>query len=225
MRCKDVHKLIYLTESELSQDEKQKLEFHLKECDACRALRDSLAQNIRIIEDMKKNPEIDDATALTNDIMYTIRHIAKFSKKRTNPFDTLLDMFTIKPVRLALAASIVVVFTLFFVQELTVLNRLNHLEQRLAQHGAPSSLTSITGTPKNILSLLDTKQEKVIIDKELLDELLQSYGELQMTNRLLLRTLEEQAEKANITWQDGLTTDEIKSLLESTAIQQKLKNL
>lgn len=224
MRCKEIQKLIYLMENELSKAEIQKLEHHLKKCARCRAVRDALGASPEIIEEIKKSPKLENAAMLTNDIMRSIRHMTKFAKRRENPFDNLLDALAFKAVRIALASSIVFVFGFFFVQEVAVIKRLNHLERRLAQHASSAMFTPITGTSKNILNQLG-KNEKVMIDKELLEDFMQSYGELQMKNRFLLRTLEKQAKKSNITWQDGLTDDEIKSLLESESIRQKLKNL
>lgn len=65
----------------------------------------------------------------------------------------------------------------------------------------------------------------MVIDKELLDEFLKSYAELQMENRLLLRALEEQAKESNVTWQDGLTNQELESLLHNKHIREKFKDL
>ncbi len=225
MSCKDVKKLIYLKENELTDAERQSLQKHLAACETCMSERKAFLQESVIVASMKQNPDLANPDVLTSDIMRSVRHVDSHAKRSINPFDTLLDIFSLRPVRVACAAGILLIIGFFFAQEMTVLNRLHHLEQRLAQHGTVSSMSTMTGTTKDILSLMSNSDETVVIDKELLEEFLKSYSDMQMKNRLLLRKLQEQAEQSNITWQDGLTEKELESLLKSESVQQKLREL
>jgi hypothetical protein len=225
MSCKDIKKLIYLRDDELSISERTALHNHLKKCATCQTERQAFLQEIAIVDSARQEPELMDPDLLTIDIMRSIRNVDKFSKRRHNPFDKLLDIFSLRSVRFVFATGVLFICGFFLTQEMTVLNRLHHLEQRLAQHGTVSSMSTMTGTTKDILSLMSNSDETVVIDKELLEEFLKSYSDMQMKNRLLLRKLQEQAEESNITWQDGLTEKELESLLKSESVQQKLKEL
>jgi len=224
MSCKDVQKLIYLKENELAQHERRVLAQHLEQCEACRFERDLFLKELDAVKSVKKKPVLKNPGLLTSDIMRSVRNLEKYSKQHANPLDKLLDIFSLQSVRFVFATGVVLIIGFFFIQEITVLNRLNHLEQRLAQQGTASTLTAFSET-KNVMSLIGKKNEQVVIDKKLLNEFLKSYGELQMKNRLLLQALEEQAEQSNITWQDGLTEKELESLLESKSVQEKLRDL
>ncbi len=225
MSCKNVKKLIYLRDNELTEAERHILQNHLADCQACAADRELFLQELDVVGSIKSEPVLHDPGLLTSDIMRSVRNVQKFAKRRDNPFDKILDIFSLRPVRFVFAAGIVFIIGFFFAQEIIVLNRLNHLEQRLAQHGTISNMTTLTSTRRDVLSLMNQDEDQVVIDKELLDNFLKSYSELQMKNRLMLRMLEEQAEESNITWQDGLTEKELESLLQNESVQKKLKDL
>jgi hypothetical protein len=224
MKCKTIQKLIYRESNELTRAEKQRLAQHLKTCKKCRIEQHWFEQQRGVINSIKQAPHLDEPAALTNDVMRSIRQL-KFASRRDSAFDKLLHAFTRKPLRFALATSIIIVVGFFFLQEMTVLHRLSRLEKRLAHQGDHSASASFASTAKDLLLLFEHKEDKVIIDKELLDEFLKSYGTLQMENRLLLKTLEQEANKFNVTWQDGLSPDELEILLESEAIRQKLQEM
>lgn len=225
MSCKSVKKLIYMRDDEMSVSERQIVQNHLAECKTCIAERDLFLQEQEVVTSIKAEPVLHEPGLLTSDVMRSIRNVQKFAKQRDNLFDKVLDIFSLRPVRFVFAACIVFIIGFFFAQEMTVLNRLSHLEQRLAQHGTASSMSTLTSSTRDVLSLMNKDENQVVIDKELLENFLKSYSELQMKNRLMLRMLEEQAEESNITWQDGLTEKELESLLQSESVQKKLRDL
>lgn len=225
MSCKNVKKLIYMQDKELSAADRRILQNHLAQCRVCQAERELFLQELDLVRSIKAEPALHDPGLLTGDIMRSVRNVEKFAKQHDNPFDKILDIFSLRPVRFVFAAGILFIIGFFFAQEMTVLNRLTHLEQRLAQHGTASGMSTFTGTTRDVLSLMSTDENQVIIDKELLEDFLKSYSDLQIKNRLMLRMLQEHAKESNITWQDGLTEKELESLLQSESVQKKLKDL
>ena len=224
MKCKKIKRLLFFKKNELTENEQRKLFEHLKHCETCRLDSERFKEQNRVTDSLISSPTLEDPNALTHDILQSIRFLTKFSKRRANPIDKVLDMFALKPVRLAFASCLVLVIALFIAQEILILNRLKTLEHRLVQQDTTVQ-NVYTEAAKNVLSHFNQSKEQLVIDRELMGELLNSYGELQMKNRLLLRVLEEQAEQANITWRDGLTDEELDQLFQGDRIKQKLKEL
>ncbi|MBN1464953.1 hypothetical protein JXA02_04280 [candidate division KSB1 bacterium] len=221
MNCKTARKLLHLTPDEISIGDWQALRAHLAACETCRDEQRLFEVQRSALNEIRLEPHLDHPTELTNDILRSVR-AAGFCRVRAKPVDKLLDLFARRPVRLAFAACVTLMIGLFIAQEIIILRRFARLEGRLAQ---TASSTQFATSPQDVLSLLGQEGERVVIDKKLLEEFLLSYGDLQMKNRLLLQALEEQAQRSNITWQDGLTEEELRSLLKNKTVQQKLKEL
>lgn len=222
MNCKTARKLLPLTPGEMPLSAWQRLRAHLAGCATCRDEHRTFEAQRSALSEIRQEPHLDCPEELTNAIMRSVQTARQFSRGRAKQLDRLLDIFALRPVRLVFAASITLMIGLFIAQEIIILRRFARLEGRLTQ---TASSTQFATSPQDVLSLLGQEGERVVIDKKLLEEFLLSYGDLQMKNRLLLQALEEQAQRSNITWQDGLTEEELRSLLKNKTVQQKLKEL
>lgn len=228
MRCHKIKKLLYLTKSELTEAERDLVQQHLAQCAACRLEVEQAQKAQQAVQTLKRPPVLHNAPKMSNDIMRAVRKSAKpladysFLKK---PAIAL----TQRRVQFAMGAAILLFLCLFGVQEAMILHRLYRLEERMARQGRTtlSTRSPLAALQREAL-LYDaaTDGDKIIVDKQSLEKLLKSYGDLQVKNDLLFKLLQKQGlAAAGISLDDGLTLDEVQRLLADPNLLQKLYNL
>ncbi|MBN1559294.1 hypothetical protein JW998_03545 [candidate division KSB1 bacterium] len=225
MNCKTAFKLLYLKPDEMPASAWQKLRAHLVLCEKCRDERRLFEAEEAVLSEIRRESHLDRPAELTNDIMRSVRAAERFARRPSKPVDVLLDVFALRPVRLTFAVCVMLILGVFVAQQIIIVRRFDRLERRLAQTGTAPSTIQVGASADALLALLANQSGQVAIDKKLLEEIVRSYGELQLKDRLLLRLLQERAMRSNISWQDGLNQDELRSLLEDQTIQQKLNEL
>ena len=67
--------------------------------------------------------------------------------------------------------------------------------------------------------------DPIIIDKASLEHFLKSYRELEKVNQSLIKLLEQQGKIKGVNVDDGLSLEELETLLQQEEIQQKLHEL
>jgi hypothetical protein len=228
MRCR-IKKIIYLKESERTDKQQKKLEHHLKKCPSCKMMIEELNQHPSLLSSIKEEPVLKNPGALTNDIIRSIRR-SKYELHHSKvPERTLLDFMTSRSVRFALGTMFLILVALFSVQEAKIVKQLHHLERRMARQSS-SSLT-VEGSHFNVRQQInklnsDIDKDHIVIDTEALESLLQSYDKLKIENKLLLKLLEEKSlTTAGVTLEDGLTRDELRTLVNNEDLLREFYNL
>lgn len=229
MRCHKAKNLAYFKESELTDRERKKIINHLAKCDSCKKYFNETEQAIKALRSLQAEPTLNNAESLTFDIMRAIGRSQEQYRKPTPLSERLVNVLIQRNTRVALGATIVLLLGFFCMQEATILRRLHHLEQRLAQQPAAATATrsSLTRFQKTMeLIDLTANTDQIIIDKESLEKLLQSYGELEIENKLLFKLLEEKTlALAGINLDDGLTRDELRTLIDNKDVLDEMQNL
>lgn len=229
MKCKDFEKMLYLYRfNELTKAEKNQLDNHLEICQSCRGIKQKIHQQLELINSLKQEPYFDNQEHLAENIVRSIKKSAKFQQYQENAIDKILDLFTWKPVRLALVASILAILGVFIIQEAFILQRMSRMEQRLVTRAQleKNQTAAIEDVSSQLINILPSANEHVVIDKKLLEQFILSYSELQKRNKLLLKLIEDQAEElVDVSLNDGLTKEEIKKILESEKLIKKVREL
>lgn len=231
MKCIKVKKLLYLFRSgELTQKQKKQLEEHFAVCENCRMERARIIEQRQLLKKLRRQPELHDPTQLTDTIMQSIQHsrILSQNSQAKNRVEYILDIFNRRFVRIVLSMSIIFLIGFFIVQETIVLHRINQLEQRVALQspGKMKTESVLHTTQEHLNKLLLQQDNNISIDKDILVQLLNSYSELQMQNKVLLKLLEENASKLpDVTLEDGLSEQEIRQILANKKLFKKVSEL
>ena len=229
MRCHNIIKLAYFEDNELMNKDREKITKHLAKCDSCTQQFNEIRKSFAALSSLKIEPTLHNPTSLTNDIMRSVRRFHVPHQQVLTFSEKVLDLMTHPKIRIAFGATLVMLLSIFCIQEATVHRRLYNLEQRIGRQmpGVTVSRSPLTSL-RNKMELIDSQSntEQIVIDKEALEKIVQSYNDLKIENKLLLKMLEEKSlTTAGISIKDGLTRDEIKHLINNDHILKEMYNL
>ncbi len=196
MKCDNIIMLIHLNHNdELSETEKKVLKEHLSSCDSCRELMESFESTDSIIQKLKNaEPELTYPQVLTSDIMQSIKENEKSSYSMIAIFEML---FSNKVKVLAYSIAICLI-GLFAYQQLSIMNKLNQMEKKIALKSDETGELKTTPLIINNKVLKEfvsgIENEQIVLDKSSLDRFLESYKDLKTNHDELLELLNDNIE-------------------------------
>jgi hypothetical protein len=224
MRCKSYEKWIYLyREGELTLQEKNKIKQHLATCGNCRQLEKRIRQLEEATGTLRmEHPVLPEGESLTDDILNSVRPL-KTDKHRVLRGRRPLHLHWI------FVGAALVLAAAFLMQQSWVYLKVSQLENRMAgmeawpQKDLLSSLTTGTGQLRRLSGLRhvtlgengNTKDEYVVIKREVLEALLQTNRVLNQDRLRLITALNLMPEFSEIDFQDGLNFEEWRILAKN----------
>ena len=193
MKCDNIKRVIHLNHNdELSETEIKMLKEHLSTCDSCRELMESFESTDSIIQKLKTvEPELTYPQVLTSDIIQSIKEKEKSSFSMMAMFEMLFS----NKVRVIAYTIIIGLIGLFSYQQLSIMNKLNQMEKKIALKSDESG--ELRTTPliinnkvlKEFVSGID--DEQIVLDKKSLDRFLETYKDLKTDHDELLELLND----------------------------------
>jgi len=196
MKCDNIKKLIHLND-ELSEIEKEVLKEHLSTCDSCNELMESVESADTLIQKIKKlEPELTYPQVLTSNIMQSIkkheRQMASFSIKN------LFEMLVFNKVKVLAYSIVIGLIGLFSYQQLSIMNKLNLMEAKIALKSDESiklKTTPLLMNNKVVKEFVsEIEDEQIVLDKRSLERFLETYKDLQTDHDELLELLNDNIE-------------------------------
>ena len=217
MSCKKYQKNIYLyKEGELSTKEKQKLEMHLSQCPDCSKEAENVISDFSKLSNLKVKLEFTDFSNVLNDIERSIRFEQNLKTPSKKKFiNDMLEKISIPKTRFVFSAIAVLLMMVLVAQEVFVLSRISTLENRMSEHKTKTQNLSHLEFAK----FLSPNQDQVTVDKQTLENILESYTDLQLTNKILLEALRKAVPELDEDFIDnGIDQEEMKKLLDKKDI-------
>jgi len=206
---------------ELSQSEQKELQQHLLTCTACAKLQEKIENDAAIIERLRQTAvNVPNAFQLTDDILYSVklqRRALNIQRKRW--INNLFPRFTLPRLRFVLTTFVVLIIAGFLGQEVMILGRISKLEKQLADKPTVQShdiheSAAMKSFLKNLDQLALVKDDKILVNKKSLETLLKSYGELKMSNRILLQYLQDHKAEIEGFYEKSINPDQIEKVLK-----------
>lgn len=222
MSCKKYQKMLFLNRSgELSQSEILQLQHHLSTCTACAALQNKINHDAEMIKNIRQTKiSVPNAPQMTDDIL-SLTNIQQFAGKAKNNSrtDHLSSQFALPRLRIVLAVFVFLITVGFLAQEMVILGRISKLEKQLADKTAtPSRVVRESMDMNSFIKRLDhiatIKDDKMLIDKQALETLLQSYRELKINNKILLQYLQDHQTEFEGLNEKNVDLDEIRKMIQ-----------
>ncbi|MCP4148849.1 MAG: hypothetical protein GY757_13975 [bacterium] len=234
MKCKDFRKLLHLNrEGELSRRQERKLERHLLTCTDCAMEKRQIEDADDIIRLARaSNPRPVNPEFLTDAIMDAIEP----AQPATAPFfpaSKWFDWLLMPSVRPAAAGIVLVIVGIFIFQGVSLFQRIDQLEQKLARQGTGESSkrgfisknmvrTATARSLENTGRLYRSHREvyngggqPLVLDKKNTLRLLKIIRNRLQEDMELLRFLEEKLlSGTDVDFDDGIQHGELKKLLE-----------
>jgi hypothetical protein len=213
MRCKDYQKYIYLfKEGELSAKEKRTLDIHLKKCVECSKEAELIVADFSKLNRLKENQEFIESHTVLNDIENSIRNNQNFNPLGIKEyFENILERISIPKTRFVFSAIVVLLMIVLVAQEVSVLTRITLLEKKMSEDKVETRDLS----PLALSTFVSSNQDKVTVDRQTLETILESYTDLQLTNKILLDALRKAVPDLDKNFIDnGLDQEEMKKLLD-----------
>ncbi len=194
MKCDNIKKLIHLND-ELSETEKKVLKEHLNTCDSCKELMasfesaDTLIQKIKMVE-----PELTYPQVLTSNIIQSIKEQEQ-SSRYTFSLKVMFEMLFLNKLKLIAYSIVIGLIGLFSYQQLSIMNKLNQMEKKIALKSDESVELKTTPLIMNNKVLKEfvsgIEEEQIVLDKRSLDRFLESYKDLKTDHEELLELLND----------------------------------
>ena len=168
------------------------LKEHLSTCDSCRELMESFESTDSIIQKLKTvESELTYPQVLTSDIMQSIKE----KEKSLFSMMAMFEMLFSNKVRVIAYTIIIGLIGLFSYQQLSIMNKLNQMEKKIALKSDESG--ELRTTPliinnkvlKEFVSGID--DEQIVLDKKSLDRFLETYKDLKTDHDELLELLND----------------------------------
>lgn len=233
MKCKKYQKLLYLyRQGELSPAEQTRLNFHIEKCEDCRGDMLKIKEMDQQIAIFRKTESgLSEPEMLIAHIMGSIDRApsAPPANRLGNVVDRLLNWLATPGVRIGFAVLTIFITGSFFIQESMIFYRITQLEDKMAGHSENHVIAKsyLPGTStaahlylhlqkgvsfKEIRFLLrDLENELEFVTRNKLIPMVQSYENLQITNRLL----DECSGILGITLNDGVDPTEISKMVKN----------
>ncbi len=222
MSCRKYKKMLFLDRpGELSPGEQKELQRHLLTCAACTKLQEKIENDKAIIERLRQTAaNVPNAPQLTDDILAGIRlqrRATNIPKKHRT--DIISARLTLPRLRFILTTFVILILAAFLGQEVMILGRISKLEKQLADkptvqsHDIQESAV-LKSFLKNLNQLDLVKDDKILVNKKSLETLLKSYGELKMSNRILLQYLQDHKAEIEGFYEKSINPDQIEKVLK-----------
>lgn len=215
MKCRDINKLMYLKEEELSRRELAEIKQHIAACPACAKEYSEIEKAGLIIEKIKNtSPLLTDEAGFTNSVMEQIE--SKVYTPESSFFGNILDkvsqFFFITSVRAAAVSLILILVSTFIVQQYLVFSNVSDLENKLAvKNGSQVTAAQIGFNELKVIKLAsdlynlangnsfyaDLSRGIILADKSKLNELLTLYSQMQNYKNLYSKEIEENYPELN----------------------------
>jgi hypothetical protein len=226
MNCKQITPLLYLyREGELDKNEQQSVREHLATCDACQDLYLELRSEDDELSHLRQNKFAPrDSQALTHRIMQQVKadNERRLRSGQSRRSGSILDRLAVPGARYAMTFALVVILSLFAIQEFYILHKISALEARFeyTDHRGATELSSggyvnggdLTLTPVE----MEILEKWVVIRRSRVEDLIGEIEALEVENQALKRKLEE-SYPGLVTYLDsrGMTERELVDLLNN----------
>lgn len=230
MGCRYTEKWLYLyREGELTPGQKAKLESHMRQCRRCMAFRKDLDVTEKGVRELReRSPSLKDPGSFTVQVMEAVTGVSATSHPVRRVQGEGRGAF--RPlIRFALAGAVLLILSLFGVQQFWIFSKITRLEQKLAYlsidtqpEARPLAAEEMFGRIGRGALFYDVLQstrimraagDNVVIQKSDLDRFLFSYRLLQEDHLKLLNAIRKMSpDLVNIRWEDGFSWDELTTL-------------
>lgn len=196
MKCDNIKRLIHLNHNnELSETEKKVLKEHLSTCDSCNKLMKSFESTDSIIQKLKTaEPELTYPQVLTSNIMQSIKEQEQPSRYSFSIM-AIVEMLFLNKLKLIAYSIVIGLIILFSYQQLSIMNKLNQMETKIALRSDESGELLTTPLIVNNMVLKEfvsgIEDEQIVLDKKSLDRFLESFKELKTDHEELLELLND----------------------------------
>jgi hypothetical protein len=196
MKCDNIKKLIHLNNNdELSETEKKVLKVHLSTCDSCKELMESLERTDALINKLKKvEPELTYPQVLTSNIMQSIKEQEQ-SSRYSFSIMAMFEMLFLNKVKILAYSIVIGLIGLFSYQQLSIMNKLNQMEKKIALKSDESVELKTAPLIMNNKVLKEfvsgIEDEQIVLDKRSLDRFIELYKDLKTDHNELLELLND----------------------------------
>jgi hypothetical protein len=183
----------------------------------------------------QKEPRIAEPDLLTGSIMRSVHTLEKHGRQQVtgSAMDSFWSILSIPKIRPVLTGMVFLIIGSFFMQEFLVLNRLSHLEEKIARQSPPvgGSRSIVLSTTKRIQKITDLDKFKallvsdkdesgldewILIHRSALESLIAANTQLHDTQERLLDTLTVLLPDLKIiSLENGLDAKELKLLRQN----------
>ena len=213
MNCKKFQKYIYLfKEGELTSSEKRNLEIHLNGCSKCAIEAETVISDFSKLNNLKRELEFKESDILFKNIERAI--VPEFNFKTVgikNYIEKIMERISISKARFAFSTIVVVFMVLLVAQEVSVLTRISMLEKRMLEE----KNETLDFSQLKLSKFVSQNQDQILIDRQALENILESYSDLKLTNKILLATLRKAVPELEDNFIDnGLDEQEMKKIMD-----------
>lgn len=231
MRCTKINDLLYLKPDELTSEEIKAVQAHIRDCKSCAKEFSEIMKANEFISKLKNaEPLLTGETDFTNEVMRNIANAESFTTENifNTIIDRLTDFFTITAVRATAVSLILILVSIFTIQQYAVFNSVSSLEDKLAVTNV--SVTAVQAgfndvkvfkLAADLIGMINGDQfyteitgNLALTNKTKLNEFLSLYSDLQHYKTLYSREIEEKYPELNSFLGKKLSLEELSDFVK-----------